>query len=192
MRTSAVKRKTKETDIEIEFNIDGSGKSEIKTGIGFFDHMLTAFAMHGGFDLKLTVDGDLEVDGHHTVEDTGIALGSAFAKALGGKDGIARYGSFYIPMDEALAFCALDISSRPYFVFEDCFGNQKIGDFDACLVAEFLRSFAFNAGITLHARILYGCNAHHMAEALFKALAHALGAACERKGGRLLSTKGVL
>lgn len=191
MRTAQISRKTHETDITASLDLNG-GKCEISTGIGFFDHMLTAFAVHGGFGLTLKATGDLEVDGHHTVEDTGIVLGKAFAKALGDKSGIARYGSFYIPMDEALALCVVDVSGRPYLVFDDPFQNEIIGDFDACLVNEFLRAFAFNAGITLHMNILYGKNAHHMAEAVFKALGHALKAACTQTGGAVLSTKGVL
>lgn len=193
MRISEIARKTKETAIKLKLNLDGSGKNEISTGIGFFDHMLTAFSVHGGFDLTLSVKGDLQVDGHHTVEDTGIVLGKAFAEALGDKNGITRYGSFYIPMDESLAFCSLDISGRPYLVFDDPFGSVMIGGFDAALVNEFLRAFAFNAGITLHTKVLYGSNPHHMAEALFKAMAHALQAACKPSGeGSVLSTKGLL
>lgn len=191
MRTAEVTRATKETDVKIKLSLDG-GEVLVKTGIGFFDHMLTAFAVHGGFGLNLVCEGDLEVDGHHTVEDTGIVLGKAFSKALGDKSGIERYGSFYIPMDEALAFCSLDISGRPYLVFEDKFENQKIGDFDACLVEEFLRAFAMNSGITLHVNIVYGKNAHHMAEAVFKAVGHALNIACKENGNKVLSTKGVL
>jgi imidazoleglycerol-phosphate dehydratase len=191
MRTAQVSRQTRETDITASLFLDG-GNCEISTGIGFFDHMLTAFAVHGGFGLTLKAVGDLEVDAHHTVEDTGIVLGQAFAKALGDKSGIARYGSFFIPMDEALAMCVVDISGRPYLVFDDPFENQVIGGFDACLVTEFLRAFAFNAGLTLHVNILYGSNAHHMAEAAFKALGHALKAACTVTGGAVLSTKGVL
>lgn len=193
MRISEIARKTKETAIKLKLNLDGSGKNEISTGIGFFDHMLTAFAVHGGFDLTLSVKGDLQVDGHHTVEDTGIVLGKAFAEALGDKNGITRYGSFYIPMDESLAFCSLDISGRPYLIFDDPFGSVMIGGFDAALVNEFLRAFAFNAGITLHAKVLYGSNPHHMAEALFKAVAHALKVACKQSGeSSVLSTKGSL
>ena len=191
MRTADVKRKTKETDIAVELSLDG-GKCSVSTGIGFFDHMLTAFAVHGVFGLTLKAVGDLEVDGHHTVEDIGIVLGKAFAAALGDRSGIARYGSFYIPMDEALALCVVDISGRPYLVFDDPFENQIIGGFDACLVTEFLRAFAMNAGFTLHMNILYGKNAHHMAEAVFKALGHALKAACSVTDGNILSTKGVL
>lgn len=191
MRTAEISRITKETDIKAALKLDG-GACDIATGIGFFDHMLTAFTVHGGFGLKLAAKGDLEVDGHHTVEDTGIVLGQAFAKALGNKSGIARYGSFYIPMDEALAFCTVDISGRPYLVFDDPFSPETAGNFDFALVGEFLRAFAFNAGITLHVKILYGKNAHHMAEAIFKALGHALKAACAPSGSDVLSTKGVL
>jgi imidazoleglycerol-phosphate dehydratase len=191
MRTAEITRKTKETDISVSINLDG-GKCEVSTGIGFFDHMLTAFAVHGGFGVTLKAKGDLEVDGHHTVEDTGIVLGQAFAKALGDRAGIARYGSFYIPMDESLALCVVDISGRPYLVFDDPFENQSIGGFDACLVEDFLRAFSMNAGITLHMNILYGKNAHHIAEAVFKALGHTLKTACAVTGGAVLSTKGVL
>jgi imidazoleglycerol-phosphate dehydratase len=191
-RTAQESRKTKETDISISLNLDGAGKNSISTGVGFFDHMLTAFALHGGFDLDIKVKGDLEVDGHHTVEDTGIVLGRAFAKALNTKEGIARFGSFYVPMDEALAFCAVDISGRPFLVFDAEFNNEKTGDFENCLLEEFLRAFSFNAGITLHTKVLYGKNDHHKAEALFKAIAHALKTACAKQGGGALSTKGAL
>ncbi len=192
MREAQVSRQTRETDIRAKLCVDGSGRAEIATGIGFFDHMLTAFTVHGGFDLALTAKGDLEVDGHHTVEDTGIVLGTAFRQALGDRAGIARYGSFFIPMDEALVLCALDISGRPFLQFDDPLGNQRVGEFDACLTAEFLRAFAFNAGITLHVRVITGKNAHHIIEGIFKALGHAMAAACAAKGGPALSTKGVL
>lgn len=185
-------RKTKETDIELSLNLDGRGHNNIRTGIGFFDHMLNSFATHAGFDLLIQVRGDLEVDGHHTVEDAGIVLGDAFAKAIGGKDGIARYGSFYIPMDETLAFCALDISGRSFLVFDAPLESGTIGTYDACLTEEFMRAFAVHAGITLHLRILYGKNAHHMTEGLFKALGHALRLACSETGEGVLSTKGSL
>lgn len=191
MRTAELSRKTKETDITVKVSLDG-GIVHAGTGIGFFDHMLNAFGVHGGFGLEVSAKGDLEVDGHHTVEDTGIVLGMAFAKALGGKSGIARFGSFYIPMDEALAFCAVDISGRPFLVFNDPFKSEHIGEFDTSLITEFLRAFCVSAGITLHASIVYGKNAHHMAEALFKALAHSLRVACVQTGGGVLSTKGVL
>ena len=192
MRIGEVKRTTKETDITVKLDLDGSGKVNIDTGIGFFDHMLTALGVHAGFDLDVTVKGDLEVDGHHSVEDTGIALGQAFAKAIGDKAGIARYGSFYIPMDEALCFCSLDISGRPFLVYNAELTNEKVGSFDTCLAEEFFRAFAFNAGITLHIREEYGKNDHHIIEAMFKALAHALKEAVRINGNEVLSTKGVL
>lgn len=192
MRTASTSRKTKETQIELSLNLDGHAQNDIQTGIGFFDHMLNSFATHAGFDLQVHVQGDLEVDGHHTVEDTGIVLGDTFAKAIGDKSGIARYGSFYVPMDEALAFCSLDISGRPFLVFDAPLEQGQIGSFDACLTEEFMRAFAVHAGITLHLRILYGKNAHHMTEGLFKALAHALRIACAKTGDGVLSTKGSL
>lgn len=191
MRSSKVARKTKETDIELELCLDG-GEIDIDSGIGFFDHMLTALAMHAGFGLKLRCKGDLEVDGHHTVEDVGIVLGKAFREAVGDAKGIARYGSFYIPMDEALGFCAVDVSARPFLVFDASFPEERIGDYDTCLTKEFFRAFAVNGGMTLHLRAEYGDNSHHIAEALFKACAHALRCACEIKGTETLSTKGVL
>ena len=191
-RIAQIRRYTKETDIEINLNLDGSGKAEIASGIGFFDHMLNSFTLHSGFDISINALGDLEVDGHHTVEDTGIVLGQCFAKALSDKAGIARYGSFYIPMDEALAFCAVDISGRPYLIFDASFNNQKTGCFENCLVEEFFRAFVFNAGITLHIKVMYGSNDHHMIEALFKAVAHALKVACAKQGSGVLSTKGVI
>lgn len=191
MRTAQINRKTKETDISLALSLDG-GAVEIHTGIGFFDHMLTAFAVHGGFGLTLSVKGDLEVDTHHTVEDTGIALGSAIRQALGDMGGIARYGSFYVPMDEALAFCALDISNRPYLVFNADFAEERCGDYETCCTVEFFRAVAQNAGITLHLNALYGNNSHHIIEALFKAFGHALHAAVAQKDGGVLSTKGVL
>ncbi len=192
MRTASVSRKSKETDISVQVNLDG-GDVSVQTGIGFFDHMLTAFAVHGGFGLQLTCKGDLEVDCHHTVEDTGIVLGQAFLKALGDKAGIARYGSFFVPMDEALGFCAVDISGRPYLVFDARFPEERVGEFDTCMGAEFFRAFAFNAGVTLHLRAPYGDNSHHMLEALFKAAGHALKiAAAKTADGAVLSTKGML
>ena len=192
-RTAEISRKTKETDIIVKLNIDGSGSPDIDTGIGFFDHMLTALCVHGGFDMTVKCKGDLNVDGHHSVEDTGIVLGKAFAEALGDKSGIMRYGSAFIPMDEALGFCSLDISARPFLVFNASFTNERIGDYEACLTEEFMRAFAFNAGITLHLREEYGSNDHHITEALFKALAHALKQAVKRNdSGAALSTKGTL
>lgn len=192
MRTSEIVRKTKETDIKVTLELDGSGKTSIDSGIGFFNHMLNSFAVHGGFDLSVVCRGDLEVDGHHSVEDIGIVLGKAFAEALGDKAGITRYGSFFVPMDEALAFCSIDISGRPFLVFNADFHDERIGEFDTCLCEEFFRAFAFNAGITLHIRKEYGKNDHHVCEAIFKAVAHALKEAVTVNGDEVLSTKGVL
>lgn len=191
MRTAEIKRKTKETDISVALDLDG-GNVNIRTGIGFFDHMLTAFAVHGGFGLEVFVEGDLDVDTHHTVEDTGIALGAAFKKALGDMGGINRYGSFYIPMDESLALCALDISNRPFLVFNAEFKEERCGEYETCCTEEFFRAFAVNAGITLNLNVLYGSNSHHEIEALFKAFAHAMKIAVAPSGGGVLSTKGVL
>ena len=191
MRIAQLSRVTKETEVHVTLNLDGSGKVNIQTGIGFFDHMLTALGVHAGFDLEIKVKGDLEVDCHHTIEDTGIVLGQALAKALGDVP-VARYGSFYIPMDEALGFAALDISKRPYLVFDCEFTAEQIGGMDTQMVEEFMRAFAFNAGITLHLRCEYGKNDHHKAEALFKALAHSLKQAVVPAGNVVLSTKGVL
>lgn len=190
MRTGTCSRETRETTITAAVCLDG-GPVEISTGIGFFDHMLTAFAVHGGFGLTLRASGDLEVDGHHTVEDTGIVLGKAIADALGDKSGIARFGSFYVPMDEALAFAAVDVSGRPYLVYDAQLRESACGGFDTCLTAEFFRALAFNAGLTLHVRAEYGDNAHHMIEAMCKAVAHALRLAVAPKDG-LLSTKGAI
>ena len=192
MRTATITRTTKETDITLSLNLDG-GPVKIETGIGFFDHMLNAFATHGGFGLELTVKGDLHVDCHHTIEDTGIVLGQAFAKALGDKAGIARFGSFYVPMDEALAFTSLDISGRPFVVFNAQFLQEKVGDYDSCMTEEFVRAFAVNAGLTLHAKLEYGTNAHHCIEAIFKSIAHAMRLAVKQNDSNaVLSTKGVL
>ncbi len=192
MRTAEIVRNTKETQITVELNLDG-GDVEISTGIGFFDHMLTAFGVHGGFGLKIKVDGDLEVDTHHTVEDTGIALGMAFKKALGDMSGIVRYGTFFIPMDESLAMCTLDISNRPFLVFKASFEQELCGDYETCVTEEFFRAFAVNACMTLHIKVPYGANAHHEIEAIFKAAAHALHIATRKnKDGSVLSTKGVL
>ena len=192
MRTAQIDRKTRETDITLSIDLDGKGNVSVDTGIGFFDHMLTALAVHCGIDLIVKCQGDLYVDAHHTVEDTGICLGKAFAQALGDKSGIARYGSAYVPMDEALAFCSLDISGRAFLVFNAQFSEDRIGQFDTCLTEEFFRAFAFNAGITLHIREEYGKNDHHICEAIFKATAHALKKAIAVNGGAVLSTKGVL
>lgn len=192
MRIAQIKRKTKETDIEVFVKLDGEGKVNIDTGIGFFDHMLTAFGVHGGMDLEIECNGDLNVDGHHTVEDVGIVLGQAFAKALGDKSGIARYGTAFAPMDEALVMCSLDISGRPFLVFNADFHDDRVGEYDTCLSEEFFRAFAFNAGITLHIREEYGKNDHHITEAMYKAVAHALKDAVNLNGTGVLSTKGVL
>lgn len=192
MRTSIVERNTKETQIKVELCLDG-GAVEVSMGIGFFDHMLTAFGVHGGFGLKVTVKGDLEVDTHHTVEDTGIALGMAFKQALGDMSGIERYGTFFIPMDESLVQASLDISNRPFLVFKADFKQEKCGDYENCCTEEFWRAFAMNAGITLHIIVLYGANAHHEIEGIFKSVAHALKIAVKRNAdGTVLSTKGVL
>lgn len=192
MRTSTVERNTKETQIKVELNLDG-GEVKVDTGIGFFDHMLTAFGVHGGFGLNVKVTGDLDVDTHHTVEDTGIALGKAFNEALGDMSGINRYGTFYIPMDESLAQASLDISNRPFLVFNAEFVQEKCGDYETCVTEEFWRAFAVNSAITLHINVLYGVNAHHEIEAIFKAVAHALKIAVQKNGDNcVLSTKGVL
>ncbi len=193
MREATVTRNTRETQITVTVRLDGKGESNITTGIGFFDHMLTAMARHSGISMDVHANGDLHVDGHHTVEDTGIVIGQALMQALGDKSGIARYGSAYIPMDEALSFCALDLSNRPFVVFRGEFTNQMIGQYDACLTEEFFRALAVNAGITLHLDMCYGKNDHHKCEALFKAFAHALKAAVqENTDGSVLSTKGAL
>ena len=193
MRNAAVERKTKETEIFVAVDLDG-GNISIDTGIGFFDHMLTALAMHSGIALTVMAKGDLEVDCHHTVEDVGIVLGQALSKALGDKSGIKRYGSFFIPMDEALAFAALDISGRPYLVFDAEFSAPMCGQFDTQLAEEFFRAFAVNAGLTLHLKVLYGKNDHHKLEALYKALGLALrdAASIDNRIEGVLSTKGSL
>lgn len=192
MRTATVNRKTKETDIKLSLCLDG-GEVSINTGVGFFDHMLSSFATHGRFGLIVDVKGDLEVDEHHTVEDTGIVLGKAFAEALGDKGSIERFGSFYVPMDEALAFASVDVSGRPFLVFDADFPQARCGDYDCAMTVEFMRAFAFNAGITLHLKSVYGDNSHHITEALFKAAAHAMRLAVkENASGKPLSTKGVL
>lgn len=191
-RESSIERKTKETDIKLKLSLDGSGKAHIQTGIGFFDHMLSAFAVHGRFDLDVTVQGDLDVDTHHTIEDTGIVLGKALKKILGDRSGIRRFGNFSVPMDEALAFCAVDISGRAFTVFEAHFANPFIGSLETECIKEFWRAFAENAGITLHLICRYGENDHHKCEALFKACAHALREASrEGENEEVLSSKGV-
>jgi imidazoleglycerol-phosphate dehydratase len=195
MRAASVSRRTAETDVAVSIALDGTGKAEVSTGVGFFDHMLELFARHGLFDLTVKVTGDLHVDDHHTVEDTGIALGQAFLQALGDKRGIARYADIHLPMDETLSRVALDISGRPFLVFRTTFPTQKIGTFDTELVREWFQAFAMQAGVTLHVETLYGLNSHHIAESCFKGLARALRAAVAvdpREGGRVPSTKGTL
>ena len=191
MREATLSRKTKETDIRLSLALEG-GEVEVSTGIGFFDHMLTAFAFYGGLGLKLEVQGDLEVDGHHTVEDVGIVLGQAMSRALGDRKGIRRFASAYIPMDEALCFTALDFSNRPFLVFDADMPQPMIGGYDSCLTEEFMRAFAVNSGLTLHMKCLYGKNAHHITEALFKSLGVAVKEAVAITGTGVTSTKGVL
>ena len=193
MKHGLFERKTRDTEVSVEVTIDGKGIADISTGIGFFDHMLTALSVHSGISMNIKCQGDLYVDGHHTVEDTGIVMGQALSQALGDKSGIVRYGSAYIPMDEALGFCSLDISNRPFLVFNGEFTNQMIGEYDTCLTEEFFRAFAVNAGITLHVNMVYGKNDHHKCESVFKAVAHALKMAVKETGsGETLSTKGGL
>ena len=193
-RRAEVRRKTTETDISLSLCLDGEGKADVTTGIGFLDHMLELFAHHGRFDLTVKAGGDLHVDGHHTVEDIGLALGQALREAVGDKRGIRRYGSFLLPMDEALALVALDLSGRPYFVHDLQLSGVRIGEFDADLTPHFLRSLATQSGMTLHVRLLAGSDAHHIVEAVFKAFARALAQACELHGAgdEVPSTKGVL
>ena len=192
MRVAEINRKTKETDIKIILNLDNSEKISISTGIGFFDHMLNSFAVHSGIGIVLEAVGDLLVDSHHTVEDTGIVLGKAFAEALKDKGGINRYGFASIPMDESLAEASVDVSGRPFLVFNADFSDDRIGDFDTQVAEEFFRAFAVNAGITLHINLRYGKNDHHKCEAIFKAVAHAVKQAVAVSGDGVLSTKGVL
>ena len=191
MCTAHIVRKTKETEIDLALTLEG-GSVEVSTGIGFFDHMLTALAFYAGWGLALTVKGDLHVDGHHTVEDTGIVLGQALREALGDRAGIRRFGSAYVPMDEALCRTVLDISNRPYLVFRADMPQPMIGAYDSCLTVEFMRAVAMNAGLTLHQECLYGANAHHITEALFKSLGLALKDAVRVEGEGVTSTKGVL
>ena len=193
-RIAQVDRTTKETDIHITLNIDGSGKSDIQTGIGFFDHMLEGFSKHGFFDLFCQVKGDLYVDGHHTVEDTGIVLGQAIKEAVGDKKGIRRYGYFILPMDETLALCAVDLCGRPYLRFECDFPVERVGSLDTELIKEFFYAVSYSAGMNLHIKMLSEGNAHHMIEAMFKTFAKALDMACSRdeRINDVLSTKGAL
>jgi imidazoleglycerol-phosphate dehydratase len=189
-----VRRTTRETDIGLTLELDGAGASQVSTGIGFLDHMLELFAHHGAFDLTLTARGDLDVDGHHTVEDIGLALGQALREALGDKRGIVRYGSCLLPMDEALAMVVVDLSGRPYFAHDLKLTGLRIGEFEGDLAAHFLRSLATQAGATLHVRLLAGSDPHHVVEAVFKALARALAEACRRsdRPDEVPSTKGIL
>ena len=190
-RTATIERNTKETQISVQLDLDG-GEVQVNTGIGFFDHMLIAFGFYAGIGLKLTATGDLYVDGHHTVEDTGIVLGQAIREALGDRKGIRRFGSAYVPMDEALAFTALDFSNRPYLVFDAEMPQERIGEYDSCLTLEFMRAVAHNAGITLHQKCFYGVNAHHITEGLFKSFGLAVKDAIKIEGTGVTSTKGVL
>lgn len=194
-RTAEVVRETKETQIRVRVDLDGSGRAEVSTGVGFFDHMLESFARHGGFDLDVVTKGDLHIDMHHTVEDTGIVLGQAFNQALDGFKGIRRFGHAYVPMDETLTRCAIDLSNRPYLIWKVAFARPKVGEMDTELFKEFHQAFAMNAGACVHIETLYGDNSHHIAESGFKALARALRTAVEidpKTHGHAPSTKGVL
>jgi imidazoleglycerol-phosphate dehydratase len=193
MRNGMVERKTAETDIRLKLELDGKGSANVKTGVGFFDHMLVSFAKHAQFDLDLRCEGDLCVDAHHTVEDCGIALGQAFAEAIGDKAGIARYATQFVPMDEALIMASLDVSGRAYLAYHVEFAVSRTGDFDAQLAEEFFRAFAMNAGVTLHINLMYGINTHHIIEAAFKAVARAARGAVAGSGCEgVMSAKGVL
>lgn len=194
MRRAEITRNTKETQIQMKLDIDGSGAGEISTGVGFFDHMLEGFARHGFFDLKLAVTGDLHVDCHHTVEDTGIVLGEAIREAIGDKKGIRRYGSMILPMDEALVLCAIDLCGRPYFNFDYEFKTERVGNFDTEMVREFFYAVSYAAKMNLHFKVLDGCNAHHIIEAMFKAFTKALDEATgyDARVTDVLSTKGSL
>ena len=193
-RISKINRKTKETDIKVTLNIDGTGEAKVSTGIGFFDHMLEGFARHGFFDLQLECDGDLEVDTHHTVEDCGIVLGQAIKEAVGDKKGIKRYGNFILPMDESLVLCAVDLCGRPYLSMEDVFTVERIGDLETEMIREFFYAVSYSAGMNLHIKVLTTGNNHHMAEAMFKAFAKALDEATtiDLRISDILSTKGSL
>lgn len=193
-RNANIERKTKETNIQMQLEIDGSGKAGIQTGIGFFDHMLEGFAKHGFFDLKVSAEGDLQVDGHHTVEDCGIVLGTAIKEAVGEKKGIKRFGSCILPMDDTLVLCAIDLGGRPYFQFDCDFTAEKVGDLDTELVREFFYAISYTAGMNLHMKMLSGVNNHHKIEAMFKAFGKALDEATknEERITDVLSTKGSL
>jgi imidazoleglycerol-phosphate dehydratase len=195
LRKAEIVRETKETRIRVSLDLDGTGQCDIRTGIGFYDHMLEAFGRHGGFDLTVEATGDLHIDMHHTVEDVGIVLGQAFAAALPGFKGVRRFGHAYVPMDETLTRCAVDLCNRPYLIWKSSFSRDKIGDFDTELFKEFHQAFAMNAGACVHLETLYGENNHHIAESGFKALARALRVAVEidpKSLGQAASTKGVL
>lgn len=195
MRKGAVSRKTNETAIDVAVDLDGTGKADVATGVGFFDHMLDQLARHSLVDITIRAEGDLHIDDHHTVEDVGIALGQALREALGDKRGVTRYADCLLPMDETLTRVALDISGRPFLVFRTEFPTQKIGTFDVELVREFFQALSVNAGLTLHVETLYGANSHHIAESCFKGVARALGAALAvdpRQAARIPSTKGAL
>lgn len=193
-RRAEIKRVTKETKIQLKFELDGAGKSKVDTGIGFFNHMLEGFSKHGFFDMDILVEGDLYVDGHHTVEDAGIVLGSAIREAVGDKIGIKRYGYFILPMDDALALCAVDLCGRPYLSFDAAFPNDMVGDLDTSLVREFFYAVSYSAGMNIHIKIISGENSHHMIEAVFKAFAKALDEAVsyDERITDVLSTKGSL
>lgn len=193
-RYAKINRKTSETDIELTLELDGKGEAAVDTGIGFFDHMLKSFTKHGLFDLNIKIKGDLHVDCHHTVEDAGIVLGAAIKKALGDKNSIKRYGSFLLPMDEALVMCAIDLSGRPYLVYDAQFKDERVGYFDTAMAKEFFYAVSYSAGMNLHIKEMYGENSHHIIEAMFKAFARALdeAVAIDARVGGLPSTKGAL
>ena len=193
-RDATVERNTKETQIQLTYRVDGTGKADIQSGVGFFDHMLDGFTRHGLFDLWLRVNGDLQVDDHHTIEDTGIVLGTAIKEAIGDKKGICRYGSCILPMDETLVLCAVDLSGRPYFVFDGAFSGDKMGDMSTQMVREFFYAISYTAGMNLHLKVLSGGNDHHVAEAMFKSFAKALDQATmfDPRITDVLSTKGTL
>ena len=193
-RIGTMNRDTSETKIDLTFNVDGSGQSQLDTGIGFFDHMLTLFGVHGSFDLDVAASGDIDVDYHHTVEDVGICLGQALAAVLGDKAGIRRYGVSYLPMDETLVRVVVDVSNRPYLHYDAVAPDQKVGSFDTCLAEEFMRAFSQHAGLTLHVDLLHGENSHHIIEAVFKALGRSVNDATRRISGMttVLSSKGSL
>ncbi|MEN8199553.1 MAG: imidazoleglycerol-phosphate dehydratase HisB [Thermodesulfobacteriota bacterium] len=194
MRQGSIQRKTNETDIDLSLTLDGSGKTEIDSGVPFLDHMLTLFGVHGFFDLAVKANGDTEVDDHHTVEDIGICLGQAFSQALGDKGGIGRYGLSYLPMDETLVRVVVDVSNRPYLHYDASVPDQKLGTFDTALAPEFMRAFSQHCGVTLHVDLLHGSNSHHIIEAVFKGLARAMRQATEQLDtlAGTLSSKGVL